>query len=174
MNKRLKLKRGILHKKCDESCAIYRIIIKNKFITNNSCIGCRLREKTDFICDENFQLIEKTRGIKVFQMNEYEWWVIRGYAEELNDWYNSHIADNDIEDVRLCDLDKEGMWYQTNDKKDIEELGDSDELYVLSGHTSFGDLMRKDGEIYKYISFREAVAKDLNFKEPYCIASTEY
>lgn len=119
--------------------------------------------------------------LKVFKMNEYEWWVTKGYAEDLNDLYNEHIADNDIEDVSLCDLDKEGMWYLTNDSKDITRLGDSDEIIgfeVVNGQhrrkVKFGDLMRKDDEVYKYISFRDALAKEPTYTEPYCISTTEW
>lgn len=113
--------------------------------------------------------------LKVFKMNDYEWWVTNGYAEDLNDYYNEHIGENSIDDVELCDLNKDGMWYKTNDKEDIEALGDSDEMYsVESKETQFGDLMRKDDDVYKFISFREALAKVSSFTEPYCIASTEW
>lgn len=119
--------------------------------------------------------------IKVFRINECEWWVTRGYAEDLIKWYNENIADTEDNEVELCDLDKEGMWYLTKDKKDIEELGDSDELIgfeIVNGQhkhkVQFGDLMKKYGEVYKFIPFRESIKFNLDFKEPYCIASTEW
>jgi hypothetical protein len=111
--------------------------------------------------------------LKVFKMNDYEWWVTDGSVEELNDWYNEHIEDNDIEEVRLCDLDKEGMWYATNEPNDIERLGNANEI-MHEERTQFGDLIRKYGEVYKFISFREALSKEEPFTEPYCIASTEW
>lgn len=37
MNKRIKLKKGILHKRCDDNCYNYRMIVDAMFITNNSC-----------------------------------------------------------------------------------------------------------------------------------------
>lgn len=45
MNKRIKLKKGLLHKKCDSKCVNYRIIQNEKLITNNICKSCKLRYK---------------------------------------------------------------------------------------------------------------------------------
>jgi hypothetical protein len=119
--------------------------------------------------------------IKVYKMNEYESWASKLSAEETNEWYNKNIDENDIEDVKLCDIDKEGMWYLTEDPKDVERLGDSDEIIgfeVVNGmrkrKVQFGDLMRRCREVYKYISFREAIQKEPNYTEPYCIATTEW
>lgn len=119
--------------------------------------------------------------IKVYKMNEYEWLASKWSIEKTNEWYENHFDDNPIEDVKECNLDTEGMWYLTTDKKDIERLGGSDELFsyeIINGNhkrkTQFGDLIRRDGEIYKFISYRDAIQYDLDFKEPYCIASTEW
>lgn len=107
-------------------------------------------------------------------MNDYECWATKHeYAEDLNDWYNKHIAENDIEDVRLCDLDKEGMWYITTDEKDIKRLGNNASL-ISEPKIQFGDLMKYEDSVVKFISFREAIKYDLDFTEPYCIASTEW
>lgn len=118
--------------------------------------------------------------IKVYQMNEYEWFASRWSIEETNKWYENNFDDNSIDVVREVDLDKEGMWYQTKDKKDIEKLGDADELIdyevvnrILIKKVQFGNLERHSEDVYKYISFRDAIQFDLDFKEPYCIASTE-
>ncbi len=121
------------------------------------------------------------KELKVFKMNDCEWWVTDGTAEEINNWYNQNIEDNDISDVNLCDIDKEGMWYLTTDIKDIERLGDSDEIIgfeIVEGQhkrkVRFGDLTRKYDEIYKFISFRDALVKEPPYTKPYCIASTEW
>lgn len=45
MNKRIKIKKGLLHKKCDNKCINYRIIQNEKLITNNICQSCKLRYK---------------------------------------------------------------------------------------------------------------------------------
>lgn len=49
MNKRIKLKKGILHKKCDESCINYFVIKENQLITNNICIGCKCKYRDNVI-----------------------------------------------------------------------------------------------------------------------------
>jgi hypothetical protein len=120
-----------------------------------------------------------SKELKVFKMNEYEWWVTDGYAEDLNDWYNEHVEDNNIYDVQLCDIDKEGMWYMTDDPMDFETLGDADESIsynIVNGQkrTQFGSLMRRYDEIYKLVPFREVLTKQPTYTEPYCIASTEW
>ncbi len=55
MNKRIKLKKGILHKKCDERCANYSFVIRNNLITCNVCIGCKYKENMDKVCEENYK-----------------------------------------------------------------------------------------------------------------------
>ncbi|EGT4205494.1 hypothetical protein EPL64_13025 [Clostridioides difficile] len=59
MNKRIKLKKRILHERCDERCANYDFVISNKLITCNVCIGCRYKENMDKICQENYKELRK-------------------------------------------------------------------------------------------------------------------
>lgn len=44
MNKRIKLKKGILHKRCDEKCINYQIIREKKLLTNNICESCKYKD----------------------------------------------------------------------------------------------------------------------------------
>ncbi|MDB3560287.1 hypothetical protein C4233_06850 [Clostridioides difficile] len=44
MNKRIKMKKGLIHKKCDERCVNYDFVISNNLITCNVCIGCKYKE----------------------------------------------------------------------------------------------------------------------------------
>lgn len=53
MNKRIKLKKGIFHKKCDENCVNYRIIVDKCLITSNVCIGCKHKSVIEKVCEEN-------------------------------------------------------------------------------------------------------------------------
>ncbi|HGM3198305.1 TPA: hypothetical protein ACKOIF_003731 [Clostridioides difficile] len=55
MNKRIKLKKGLIHKKCDERCANYDFVISNSLITCNVCIGCKYKENMDKVCEENYK-----------------------------------------------------------------------------------------------------------------------
>jgi len=61
---------------------------------------------------------------------------------------------------------------------DIERLGDADEIIryeTIKGRkvrkVQFGNLMRSGNEVYKFISFREALKKHGDFTEPFCLAS---
>jgi len=116
-------------------------------------------------------------NIKVYQMNDCEWWASKWDIHKTNEYYLKDVGmdagDNPEEEVEECDIDKKGMWWETHDKKDREELGDYDEISSANGH-EFGSLMRQGNEIYKLISFREAIAKNGDFENPYCIASTEF
>ena len=47
MNKRIKIKKGLLHKKCDSKCINYRIIEGEKLITNNICQNCKLKNNKE-------------------------------------------------------------------------------------------------------------------------------
>lgn len=114
--------------------------------------------------------------IKVLKMNDYEWYATKWSIEETNKWYKENIAENDIEDIGICDLDKHGVWCPTEDEKDIEKLKDTDKVIRIDDEHKlmFGNLIKMDGEVYKYISLREAILKNADFREPYCIASTEW
>lgn len=125
-------------------------------------------------------------NIKVYKMNDYEWWVSKNGVEELICWYRENIDDSFtyeemLGEVKECNLDKEGMWWETKDIKDIEKLGDYEELIsvekvngITRRNVSFGDLIRKGDEVYKFIPYREAIKNDLDFKEPYMIATIEW
>ena len=126
------------------------------------------------------------KSIKVYKINDYEWWVNKDGPEEMICWYRENIDDSltyeeMLEEVVECDLDNEGMWYKATDKSDIEKLGDNQELIgfeitegVYGRKVQFGNLMMKDEEVYKFIPYREAIKFDLDFTEPYNIASTEW
>lgn len=121
--------------------------------------------------------------MKVYQMNDYEFWVSPWDKRRTLDYYLEYMEidekDNPIESIRECDIDKEGVWFETEDKADIERLGESDEIlhYKKTNQgliikPEFGDLMKKNDVMYKYISFREAIEKIGEYNEPYCIVST--
>ncbi|HBF5134019.1 hypothetical protein QVA98_09000 [Clostridioides difficile] len=62
MNKRIKMKKGLIHKKCDERCVNYDFVISNNLITCNVCIGCRYKEKMDKVCEENYKKLRGNKG----------------------------------------------------------------------------------------------------------------
>lgn len=53
MNKRIKLKKGILKKRCDDNCQMHSTIVREKFTTCNGCIGCIHRAIAEKMCEEN-------------------------------------------------------------------------------------------------------------------------
>ncbi|ACH91356.1 TPA: hypothetical protein KR283_003781 [Clostridioides difficile] len=55
MNKRIKMKKRLIHKKCDERCVNYDFVISNNLITCNVCIGCKYKENMDKVCEENYK-----------------------------------------------------------------------------------------------------------------------
>lgn len=111
--------------------------------------------------------------LKIFRMDEYSWYVAHNLMEFLN-WYHMNVNniedEEDLSDLEVIEPQDGQMWSNTNvTEADIEELGDYDEH--CSG--GIGDLMRKDGDIYKLQTF-EDVLGDEDINEPYEIASTEW
>ncbi len=58
MNKRIKLKKGILHKKCDENCVKYQCIDLFGLVTNCICSACRFQftGKAYELCKRNMEM----------------------------------------------------------------------------------------------------------------------
>lgn len=119
--------------------------------------------------------------IKVYQLNDCEWYATKGDLEDLINWYRDNIDDSEtyeemLEEAEECDLDNEGMFWQTEDEEDLKRIGTADELINKdeNNNLQLGSLMKFGNEIFKYIPFRQAIEYDLDFKEPYCIASTEF
>lgn len=54
MNKRIKLKKGILKKSCSKKCVFYKNIIRYELTTNNCCVGCKYKNITDKIVDKHW------------------------------------------------------------------------------------------------------------------------
>ncbi len=119
--------------------------------------------------------------IKVYQLNDCEWYATKGNLEDLINWYRDNIDDSltyeeMLDEAKECDLDNKGMWWITEDEENLKLIGTSDELINKdeNNNLQFGSLMRFGNEVFKYISFRQAIECDLEFTEPYCIASTEF
>jgi lysyl-tRNA synthetase class II len=119
------------------------------------------------------------RNIKVYKMNDYEWWASDLSAEETNELYKQEIGEeNDLEDIEECDIDKEGLrWNLESGTKEHEEAVRKLNGLVCTGNAgnnAFGDIVNNGGNISIYISLREAIEKSGEYKEPFCIASTEW
>ena len=122
--------------------------------------------------------------MRVFKMNDYEWYVSPLGVKETVAWYNNEFDDDTTSsDILEYSLDTEGMWFLTNDPNDIERLGDSDELihYIQTDKgrkrsVQIGDLMQRYNEVYKFTSFREVIDKEnlWDITQPELIASTDW
>jgi hypothetical protein len=74
-------------------------------------------------------------SIKIYKMDEYSWYATPWNFDKTLDWYQKNIVkltEDEIEDIEECDIDKEGMWWNTNDPNDLKQLGVSDELSASS------------------------------------------
>lgn len=113
-------------------------------------------------------------GLRVFFDGDSNWYASPFEEEEFIKWFRDNI-DNALSDDEYtfdeCDLDNDGMWYETDDPKDIKELGDYDE-HCNGG---IGDLRRgiEDSTIVeKLMAFRDVIKLQGESKEPYCISTT--
>lgn len=66
MNKRIKLKKGYIFKKCNaKHCAIFRLIIKEKLTFNMVCSGCIHKSTMDKIIRYKFKDIKDTEFCQI-------------------------------------------------------------------------------------------------------------
>lgn len=111
--------------------------------------------------------------LKIFRLDEYSWYVAHNLMEFLN-WYDKNInsieTPDDLTELEIIEPEDGQMWSNTNiTQEDIKELGDYEECC----RGGVGDLIRRDGEIYKMQTFADVLG-DEDIKEPYEIASTEW
>lgn len=120
--------------------------------------------------------MNKENGMKVYFDGDGDWYVSPWEIEKTRQWIiENYQLDEELE-LEECDLDNDGMWYETNDLKDIATLGDSDECQK-GNIGNMGDLRKgiEDKNIVeKVISFREVIKSQGYSGEPYIIATTNY
>jgi len=114
-------------------------------------------------------------NLKVYFDGDSTWYATPWDKEKTIDWLIEKLyLDEDIaECLKECDLDDGCMWYETNDPKDVEELGDYDEV----GNGGIGDLRKgieDKNTVEKLMSFREVIELQGDSENPYIIASTDY
>lgn len=165
--------------KYNEERKNYKIMIRENLLDNDLCDGCerlceRLNERKKFIEKNAERFIHN--GIRVYKMNDYEFFASKWSIEETSGWYKEEYGidevDNPTEEIYSCDLDKEVVWRETTDENDLKAIGELDEVKsYLEPIPSIGDLKRIGSKIYKCVSFRQALVEDGDFKEPYCLAT---
>ena len=101
--------------------------------------------------------------LKVYRMDDFSW-VAAESEEKAIEWYHNETG-TEIEEVdKVCDIDKEGMWWVVEAPEGMEY---GDEPFIDGVQYGWWE-----GEPCKYISFREA-HKLYNEKMPYIIAQTD-
>ena len=117
-------------------------------------------------------------GLKVYSISDEDWYATDLEPEEFICWYRENIDDSLtymelLEEVSECDLDTGTMWCETNNKEDIEVLGDNDEYFC---GTKIGSLRRyNENTIEKLMSLRSVIKMQTHYKErTYLIATINY
>ncbi|WP_051624311.1 hypothetical protein [Clostridium akagii] len=117
--------------------------------------------------------------LKIFAPNDSEWYVSPLGKEDFIIWFIKHLDSSEtfeemLENTEECNLDNDYMWCPTENKEDIEELGDNDEINDINGD-GYLRRGREDSKVVeKLISFRQAMKLIEIPKEPYCISTTGY
>ncbi|AVP54506.1 Uncharacterised protein [Clostridium tetani] len=122
---------------------------------------------------DKLTLVDKNieNRMKVYFDGDSEWYASPWDLEKTRLWIIKEFNLDDDLELEECDLSNDCMWYETNDKKDIEELGDYDE--ECKG--GIGDLRRgiEDKSIIeRLMTFREVLKIQGYSSKPYEIATT--
>lgn len=102
--------------------------------------------------------------MKVYYDGDSNWYASPWDIDETSTWLS-------IDSLEECNLDTDGMWYPTEEKEDMSELGDCDE----SHKGGFGDLRLGSEDksvVEKLTSFREVLKLQESSSTPYLIATT--
>ena len=116
--------------------------------------------------------------LKVFKMNDYEWWCSHEDLKEFYPWYLKEHgldpADNPIDDITESNIDKEVMWWLFDDEENLNRL--EKELAGYDGicKGGLGDIERRGDGIAEMVTFRTAIELSGDYTEPFCLASTNY
>lgn len=130
-----------------------------------------------------YKVIDKYSDFKVFCINEDEWIAtnmdleesIKIYCEETGENIEDYIGSKAFYSISEENIDEKGMYYYPVNKEDKKRIGSLYAIHQDTNKTSFGDLMWHDGEIFKYISYREAIRRNKpEGKECFIIASVNY
>lgn len=111
--------------------------------------------------------------MRVYFDGDCDWYASPWELEKTRQWIIENYQLDDDFELEECDLDNDCMWYETTNKKDIEELGDYDER--CKG--GIGDLRRGIGDksiAERLMTFKEVLKFQGSSKEPYIIATTNY
>lgn len=124
MNKRIKLKKGILHKKCDIKCPMHRIIVREKFVTCNGCVGCKHISNAFKMCVENEKFWDsmtyedKQKYEEEKTLNDIEFLSNKEFSDRVKKEFNSkHHRYNFQEYLRILRAIRKILITQTNNEE---------------------------------------------------------
>lgn len=112
-------------------------------------------------------------GLRVYFDGDSEWYASPWDLEKTRLWIIKEFGLDDDLELEECNIDMEGMWYETNNPEDIAGLDDYDE----SCKGGIGDLRRgiEDKSIVeRLMAFREVIKLQGASEKPYIIATTNY
>lgn len=124
------------------------------------------------------------KSILIVKLNQIDIIASPWNVNETVEWYKKYIGEDDIK-IEFVDIENEGLWNEiSEDDEEYEELSqlfyinNFIELIRFNSSDKFNNVRIIDGNICKYISFKEYCEEYLkhgnNMKEPEVIASTEY
>jgi acyl-ACP thioesterase len=119
-------------------------------------------------------------GIKVYEMDDYSSFATNLTLEATIEWYKKEFGEEpyDIDEIKEVDIETKGMWVETDEEKDVLELGEADELFYkdyskTKEHVS-GDLMRRGYSIFKFTLYKDVIKSYGVINEPFEISTTEW
>jgi len=115
---------------------------------------------------------------KVYKMDDYSWVATPWDFDKTVEWFQEltgeKMDDDQISDIKECDVDKDGMWDEVTNDVNHEQLGDLKELFGNDDKPRLGEYRKHYSDIYLYVSFREQIKRSGEPSEPFEIASTEF
>lgn len=116
----------------------------------------------------------------VYQMDDCEWWLSHLSIKETRDIfikeYGLSEEDVDIEEIRECDLEKDGMFWRFDEQPEIEILiqallkGEVSQRIKFKGK----DICQLDVDgVEIWVPFKRAIELSGGYEKPYMIATTE-
>ncbi len=117
-------------------------------------------------------------NLKVFKMNDMEWWCTHMSLDEFYPWYLEEHGlaedDNPRDEIEECDLDNDGMWFFFDDEENIKRLEKELKGFDELCKGGIGDIERKYDGIAEMVSFRKAIELNGKYTGSYCIATTDW
>lgn len=148
------------YKKC-ENCKCFDCSSNSGYL----CKDCG--QDTCYTCEDDENIPYCKRDLKVYKMDDYEWWITdKSLEETIETFCNEYGIDREELEPEECNIDTDGMWVEATE----EEIANNPKYN--DGNPKIGEIEKLDG-LCVFVSFREAI-KRLGYQGVGCIASTEW